>query len=33
MRASPIKHKVEGVKTITPSKINTYERLPIANTL
>ena len=26
-------HKVEGAKTNTPPKINTYKRLPIANTL
>jgi hypothetical protein len=25
--------KVEGVKTNTPPKTNTYKRLPIANTL
>jgi hypothetical protein len=27
------KHKVEGAKTNTPRKTNTYKRLPIANTL
>ena len=26
-------NKVEGAKTNTPSKTNTYKRLPIANTL
>ena len=28
-----ILYKVEGAKTNTPSKTNTYKRLPIANTL
>ena len=29
----PYIHKVEGAKANTPSKTNTYKRLPITNTL
>ena len=30
---SNLRYKVEGAKTNTPPKTNTYKRLPIANTL